>query len=123
MEDTNRVQLEKRNNPVALKYGVVLILYSVLISFFLNFNYIFFYNSLNFLNLGILSFSIIVFTSTWIIRILVTIWLIIKAKLINRSRLIWGLLGFFIPSIALIVFSFLDYKLSEILVKKLLKKV
>lgn len=42
-----------------------------------------------------------------IVRILVTIYCVNKAKDLNRSQLGWGIFGFFIPIIAIIWIQFL----------------
>lgn len=122
-DNLDRIQLEEQNNPNAMKYGLLLILYSAFVSFFLNLNFIDLINPLNLFDLGILSFGVLLYISTWVVRIIVAIWLVNKAKLLNRSPLGWGLFGFFIPSISLIIFSFLDYKISDIKIKELVKNI
>jgi hypothetical protein len=117
----DEIQLEERNNNSAIKWGVVILLYSIVLAFVLKIPIL--SNPNEIINYNLLTFVGLLYISTWVIRILVFIWIIRIAQKLNRPMIVWGLFGLIFPSITLIIIGLQDYKVEDDNIKEIIDKV
>ena len=120
MDEMENVQIDTRNQYSALKWGILLLIYGLVISIIYKIGAADLINPQKYIDLGLWSLVGIAYISTWIIRIIV-IWQIVKiAKFLNRNVVFWAIFALVSPPFSLIFISFCDYKIYDKGIEKIL---
>lgn len=119
MNEQNDIQIEERNVPSAITWGVICGLYFIIPVFVLRNRSSIISNPDTIIRNGILTTYGLVYLANWMIHIITAIFVIKIARRLKRSPVIWGLSGFIFPPITLIVIGFQDVKIEDKNVKKI----
>lgn len=122
MNDFDDVRLEERNVYSATKWGVIAIIYSIIVNIILKAQSSIILNPREIIDLGLFTTFGLLYLSTWVVRILITIWVVRIAAKLNRSTFFWGLFGFIFPPITLIVIGFKDYRIEDENIRKIIEE-
>lgn len=123
MTDIDNIQFEERNVYPAVTWGLIAGIYFGLCRFLLNVDSSIYADPNEIKDYGLLTVFGLMYFSNWIIYILIIVWVVRIAGKLNRSQILWGILAFIFGPVTLIVIGFMDYRIEDKNVKKILDEL
>jgi len=123
MTDLNEIQFEERNVSSAITWGIITVIYFVIISFFLGTTSALLASPGEIFQEGLITIHVLLYISTWAVRFTVAVWVVKIARELNRQPFIWGFFGFVSPPLTLIVLGFQDYRIADKNIKKIIDEL
>ncbi|MCX6328146.1 MAG: hypothetical protein NTZ85_01345 [Bacteroidia bacterium] len=119
MNDIENIQFEERIVYPAVTWGIISGMYTAFLMFVLKIDCSIYSDYNEIIDYGLLTTYGFFYLSNWAINITIAVWIVRIARKLNRPPILWGILGLVFAPITLIAIGFMDYKIEDSNVKKI----